>query len=80
MRLDLLALAGTDVNDAEVRREIGAVVARSAPAGGVTVELGPADGAPLLRLVLNKGETQRLRAALDAILKGRDEEIMITES
>jgi hypothetical protein len=80
MRLDLLALAGPEANDTEVRREIGAVVARSSPAGGVTVELGPADGAPLLRLVLNKGETQRLRAALDSILKGSDEEILITES
>jgi hypothetical protein len=77
MRLDLLSLAGPDANDNEVRREIGALVARASPAGGVTVELGPADGAPLLRLVLNKGETQRLRSALDAILKGSDEEIII---
>lgn len=77
MRLDIL---GSDTPDAEFRREIGAVVARAAPAGGLTVEFGPADGAPLMRLGLSKVEAQRLCGALEAIIKGRDEEIMLTES
>lgn len=77
MRLDIL---GSDTPDAELRREIGAVVARAAPAGGLTVEFGPADGAPLMRLGLSKVEAQRLCGALEAIIKGRDEEIMLTES
>lgn len=80
MRLEILAAPGSEAPDSEVRREIGAVVARASPAGGLTVEFGPADGAPLLRLELSKVEGQRLCGALEAIIKGRDEEIMLTES
>jgi hypothetical protein len=80
MRLDILAALGVEAPDTEVRREIGAVVARTAPAGGLTVEFGPADGAPLMRLMLSKVEAQRLSGLLEVIINGRDEEIMLTES
>lgn len=79
MRLDLLVTSGPDAPDSEVRREIGAVVARTSPSGGLTIEFGPADGAPLLRLGLSKAEASRLRGALDAIITGRTEEIVITD-
>lgn len=79
MRLDVLVALGPEAGDAKVKREIGAVVARAAPGGGLTVEIGPADGAPLLRIGLSKPEAQRLCNTLEAIIKGRDEEIMITE-
>lgn len=80
MRLDILVAPGSEAPDSEIRREIGAVVARASPAGSLTVEFGPADGAPLLRLGLSKVEAQRLCAVLEAIINGRDEEIMLTES
>jgi hypothetical protein len=79
MRLDVLVPLGPESTEAEDKREIGAVVARASPAGGLTVEFGPADGAPILRLGLSKAETQRLCITLEAIINGRDEEIMITE-
>lgn len=78
MRIEVLSPLGPDA-EVELRREIGAVVARGTPAGGVAIELGPADGAPVLRLVVSAAEAARLRATLQAILNGRDEEIMLTE-
>jgi hypothetical protein len=63
-----------------VRREVGAVVARASPNGGLTIEFGPADGAPLLRLGLTKLEAHRLRGALEAIMTGRNKEIVITDT
>jgi hypothetical protein len=80
MRFDLLGSIGPDAPDAEIRREIGAVVARASPNGGLTIEFGPADGAPLLRLGMSKAEAHRLRGALDAIIIGRHEEIVITDT
>ncbi len=79
MRLDVLKPLVPDTTDAEVKREIGAVVARSSPAGGLTLEIGPADGAPILRLGLSKAEAHRLITTLESIINGRDEEIMLTE-
>ncbi|MBA2519843.1 MAG: hypothetical protein H0V24_09260 [Chloroflexia bacterium] len=79
MRLDVLAALGPESAETEMKRTIGAVVARASPAGGLTVEIGPADGAPLLRLGLSKAEAQRLCNTLAAIINGRDEEIMMTE-
>ena len=79
MRLDMLVSTGPEGPDSEVRREIGAVVARASPNGGLAVEFGPADGAPLIRIVMSKAEAHRLRSALDAVITGRDEEIVITD-
>ncbi len=79
MRLELLKPFLNEVSDPDVKREIGAVVARATPTGGVEVEFGPADGAALLRMVLSTAEATRLCATFQAIINGRDEEIVITE-
>ena len=79
MRLELLAPLGPEPAEGEVKRGVGAVVARATPAGGLALEVGPADGAPLLRLVMSTSEASRLGATLQAVVNGRDEEIMITE-
>ena len=79
MRIEVLTPLAPDPADGELRREIGALVARSTPQGGVAVELGPADGAPMLRLVVSATEANRLMATIQAILNGRDEEIMLTD-
>ena len=80
MRMELIKLLGPDVADGDVKRDVGAAVARHGPAGGVLLELGPADGPPFLRLSLTTAEATRLSAALQAIVNGRDEEIMLAEA
>ena len=80
MRLELLKPLGQDVSEGDVKRDVGAVVVRRGPAGGVLLELGPADGPPYLRLVLTGAEATRLSATLQSIVNGRDEEILITEA
>ncbi len=79
MRLELLGASGADLPEADLKRDIGAIVARSTPAGGVQVELGPADGPAHLRLTLSAAEALRLAATLRAIADGRDQEIVLTE-
>lgn len=76
MRLELLAALG-ETGEGEIKRDVGAVVARATPTGGVTLELGPADGAPHLRLAMSGAEAARLSATLQAIVNGRDEEIFL---
>lgn len=78
MNIDLLPPLG-DPNDNDSQRGVGAVVARPTPTGGVEVEFGPADGVPFVRLTLSQQEAQRLAAAVDAALKGRDEQVMLTD-
>lgn len=78
MRLELLGPAAA-VADTDVKRDIGAVVARPTPAGGVLLEFGPADGPPRFRLTVSNGEAVRLAATLHAVANGRGEEIVITE-
>lgn len=80
MRLELLGATGADVPEADLKRDIGAVVVRLNPAGGVVLELGPADGPAHIRLTLAAAEGLRLAAALHAVANGRDEEIVITET
>lgn len=61
-----------------IARPIGAAVVR--PEGvGIVVEFGPADGPPLMRLVLSKSEATQLSAAVRGVLGGRDEEIILVE-
>ena len=80
MRLELLGAAGADPLDTDRRRDIGAVVARAVPVGGLVLELGPADGSAHLRLVMTNPEALRLAATLHAVATGREEEIVITET
>lgn len=77
MRLELLPPLTPEPAEGEVKRDVRAVVVRAA-SGGVVLELGPADGAPHLRLVLTMAEGQRLSATLQAIANGGQEEILIT--
>ena len=78
MRLELLPPLASEPVEGEIKRDIGAVVARSATRG-VVLELGPADGAPHLRLVLTADETQRLIATLQTIANGGGEAIMMSD-
>ena len=79
MRLELLARSRIGATEGEVKQDVGAVVARATTGGGVTLELGPADGPPHLRLVLTGTEATRLSATLQAIVNGRGEEIMFVD-
>jgi len=79
MRLEMPGAGGADPPDAELKRDIGAVVARATPARGVLLEFGPADGPPLFKLSLSGDEAHRLAVTLQAIASGREEEIVLTE-
>jgi hypothetical protein len=73
MRLILLE------EDERPARPVGAVVIRAAPDGGVFVELGPADGAPLARLILTHGEAVQMGEFVRAAANGRNEVIILSE-
>jgi hypothetical protein len=60
----------------ELPRSVGAAVVR-ATEGGVVLDLGPADGAPQVRISLTEDEATRLSRALQAVANGKDEEILI---
>lgn len=77
MRMDVLVPLTDD--DGEAGRAVGAVVVRAHPGGGLAVELGPADGPPVLRFRFATTEAGRLAAALQAVAGGRDEAIVMTD-
>lgn len=77
MRMDVLL--NLSAADGEHGREIGAIVARTRAAGGVELDIGPADGSPLLRFTLTSSEAARLMATVQAVINGRREEIMLAE-
>ena len=51
----------------EASRIVGAVVVKSMPNGEIQVDLGPADGAPNLRLVMSQDEAFELGSALHGL-------------
>ncbi len=59
--------------------EVGAAVVRAQPAGGVALELGPADGAASVRVVLSGDEVAELIAAFQAVVNGKPEAILIVD-
>lgn len=75
MRMDVLRTLGAD--DGEAGRAIGAAVVRANPAGGLALEVGPADGPPLVRFQFSAGEAARLAAVLQSVVNGRGEEIVM---
>lgn len=77
MRMDVLVPL-TDA-DGDGGRAIGAVVVRAHPGGGMAVEVGPADGPPLVRFQFASTEAARLAAALQAVGGGRREEIVMED-
>lgn len=77
MRMDVLTNLVAD--DGNGGREVGAVVARAQPAGGIALEVGPADGPPVVRFSLSTAEATRFCATVQAVINGRDEEIMMMD-
>lgn len=77
MRMDVQSALTAD--DGEGGRAIGAAVVRATPAGGLALEVGPADGPPLVRFHLSPAEASRLAAALQAVSSNRGEEIVMSD-
>ncbi|MGI8644667.1 MAG: hypothetical protein ACR2LS_11215 [Thermomicrobiales bacterium] len=64
----------------EQERAVSAAVVHSDHAGGIVLEVGPADGPPHMRLILTTREAHRLSAALRTIGTNGGEQILLTES
>lgn len=45
----------------------------------ISIDAGPADGLPLVRLKLSRAEALKLSANLRAVANGRDEEVLLGE-
>ncbi|HKG27137.1 MAG TPA: hypothetical protein VKB09_15915 [Thermomicrobiales bacterium] len=63
----------------ETGRAVGAAVVRAVGAGELVLELGPADGPPLVRLTMSHTEAMRLAAATQAVVQSGGESILIVE-
>jgi len=61
------------------QRPLGAIVVVG-DANDVLVDAGPADGSPLFRLRLTRGQALALSANLRAVANGRDEEILLSDA
>jgi len=71
MRLELL-------DQEDNQRTIGAIVVTK-DGSDISIDAGPADGLPLMRLKLSRSEALQLSANLRAVANGRDEEILLGE-
>jgi hypothetical protein len=63
----------------ERERAVSAAVVQADHAGGIVLEVGPADGPPHMRLTMTNRESQRLTAALRAIGADGGEQILLSE-
>ena len=79
MRLEMLEGSGLETPSGELKREVGAAVARGDPGGGFVLELGPADGPPHLRLILSGAEAARLGAAIQGVVSRGGEEVVLSD-
>jgi hypothetical protein len=61
----------------EVSWDIGALVLRAAPSGGVFLDLGPADGPTKFRLALGQDVAQRLVAGLRRVHDDGSETVVL---
>jgi hypothetical protein len=59
-------------------RMVGAIVVTK-DTGDIAIDVGPADGPPMLRLKVSRTEALQLSANLRAVANGRDEEILLAE-
>ena len=59
--------------------EVGAAVVRAQPAGGVALELGPADGAASVRVLLSSEEVAGLIAEFQEVVNGKPEALLIVD-
>ena len=71
MRLEL-----GDQEDSQ--RTIGAIVVTQ-EGGDISIDAGPADGLPIVRLKISRQEALKLSANLRAVANGRDEEVLLNE-
>jgi hypothetical protein len=55
------------LDEEEISRVIGAVVLKSLPNGAIEVDFGPADGAPMVRIVMSQDEAFELGSALHGL-------------
>jgi hypothetical protein len=73
MRLDLF-------DGEESSRVIGAAVVRPSSAGEVLLDIGPADGAPIVRLGLNHSEAVQLGKAMLQAANDGQETVLIVDA
>ena len=79
MRLHVLGRRLAEGDAGQAGLEVGAAVVRAEPAGGLALELGPADGPASVRVQLSGEEVARLIAAFQAVVNGRPEAILIVD-
>jgi hypothetical protein len=60
------------------QRAIGAIVVTQ-EGGEISIDAGPADGLPLVRLKISRQEALKLSANLRAVANGRNEEVLLDE-
>jgi hypothetical protein len=65
-------------DQAENQRTIGAIVVTQ-DGGDISIDAGPADGLPIVRLKVSRQEALKLSANLRAVANGRDEEVLLDE-
>jgi hypothetical protein len=65
-------------DQAENQRTIGAIVVTQ-DGGDISIDAGPADGLPIVRLKISRQEALKLSANLRAVANGRDEEVLLDE-
>ena len=70
MRLEFL-----DHEDSQ--RTIGAIVVTKDGTDTVSIDAGPADGLPLVRIKVTRAQALQLSANLRAVANGRDEEVLL---
>jgi hypothetical protein len=58
-------------------QSMGAAVVRAAPDGGVIVEFGPADGAPIIVLEMTRTEALQMSDMIRAVANGGSEGIIL---
>ncbi|MEA2525673.1 MAG: hypothetical protein QOF01_1971 [Thermomicrobiales bacterium] len=63
----------------EAGREVGAAVVRAVGAREIVLELGPADGPPLVRLTMSHTEAMRLTSAAQTVVQSGGESILIVD-
>jgi hypothetical protein len=60
-------------------RVIGAAVIRKHAGGDIILDLGPADGPPLVRIRMGYNEAQNLAGAIRNVADGGDETVLIVD-
>lgn len=64
----------------ENSRTVGGAVVRAVSGGELVLELGPADGPPLVRLTMSAREATRLAAAVQSIVQSGGETVLIVDA